>query len=354
MKFGVHYVLRNPARAEWFKPWPSYYAELMEHLTEVDRLGYSSVNFAEHHFDPDGYNNSMIAVMTMAALNTQNCQIGQNILLLPQYHPVRLAEDLATIDIISGGRVTLNAGQVGEAFDDEFLAYGINPRYRPSLLEEGLDIIRRSWTEERFSFVGKRWNLKDVCVYPKPLQKPHPPMFTTTSSDASLERAARMGVGACARGGAGTAPGDKAMWQVWRQKWHSALARYGRKPDEVGTNTFGQLYVTDDPEREWHKHKDAILYRRYYTRFNGTRPYAQMHLGENDTPKPEDLRDWESVFLTPEETIRRMRETWGESAPDEVRITSDNPGIPLADTIEYLRNFAEKVMPHLQELPSKS
>src|SRR5579871_1364975 len=134
MKVGVQYDMRNAAPPQWFIPWPDYYSQALDHIAEVDRLGFNSVNFCEHHFDPDGYNPSILVTMTAVALRTKNMMIGQDILQMPYHHPVRLAEDLATIDILSGGRVTLNVG--GGAFDDEALAFGLNPKERYSRTTE--------------------------------------------------------------------------------------------------------------------------------------------------------------------------------------------------------------------------
>jgi alkanesulfonate monooxygenase SsuD/methylene tetrahydromethanopterin reductase-like flavin-dependent oxidoreductase (luciferase family) len=353
MKIGVTYSLRNPPHPQWFKPWPDYYSQALDHMAEMDRLGFHSINFTEHHFDPDGYNPSVLVMMTAVALRTKRAMIGQNILQLPYHHPVRLAEDLATIDILSNGRVTLQAGQVGAPFDDEFRALGLNPKERPSRTEEGMDIIRKCWTEEVFSYAGRRWQLQDVRVYPKPLQKPHPPMYLVTQTDASMDRAARMGFHACGQGGSGptAALGDKAVWQAWRRRWHAALPKHGRKPEDFKTNTFGTCFITDDPEKAWAKHREAILYAATYRRFNGTQPYLRRYGGGRALDKPEDLPGWQTYFRTPAECVRHLRETFSESAPDELLISADRAGMPWEDTLEYLRLFAEKVLPQLQDLP---
>ena len=123
-------------------------------------------------------------------------------------------------------------------------------------------------------------------------------------------------------------PPDEEGWQTWEKQWHAALEKYGRNPADYQTNGLGHLYVTDDPEREWAKHKDALLYRRNYKRFNGSQPYVEV-LGKDTMDRPEDLPNWESLFMTPEEAVKRIRATYAESAPDEMRITADNPGIPL-------------------------
>lgn len=352
MKIGLLYDLRNPPVEKWFIPWPQYYQQALEHIAEMDRIGFDEVAFCEHHGDPDGYNPSMMVMMTAVAMKTSRVTIGQNILEFPQHHPVRLAEDLATIDILSHGRVELDAGEAGWAFDSEFRALGINPRHRPSRLEEGLDIVRRCWTEDVFSYAGRRFTLQDVRVYPKPLQTPHPPIFATTNGEASMDRVARLGFNACCQGGGGQVTlGDRQLWQVWRERWRTALAKYGGQPQDFRVNTYGTCFVTDDPEKAWAKHRESIFYAMAYRRHDGLQPY----IGRWATPpeKPEDLPGWQTTFRTPEDTVKHLRETFGDAAPDMLLLMATRPGIPWEDATEYHHNFATKVLPQVRDLPVK-
>src|SRR5579884_3002034 len=113
MKVGLHYTLRNPPFPKWFKPWPDYYAEALDHIAAMDQLGYDSAVFAEHHGDTDGHNPSMLVTLTAVAMRTRRLRMGPNIMQMPYHHPVRLAEDFATLDILSGGRAMLLAGEAG-------------------------------------------------------------------------------------------------------------------------------------------------------------------------------------------------------------------------------------------------
>jgi len=174
-------------------------------------------------------------------------------------------------------------------------------------------------------------------------------MYMVAGGDASLDRTARLGLNACGRGGTGAAPGDKAAWQDFRARWHAALAKYGRNPADYKTNSHASLYVTDDPERAWAKYRERIFYQRSYTRHSGIQPYS-FHFPEGKTGKPEDMRGWEHMFLTPDEAARRIRESWSESGPDEVLLSGGGPDVPFEDSIESLRLFAEKVIPQLGNL----
>ena len=96
MRIGIFYDIRNPQR--WFKPFPQFYAETLDHMQAMDELGFDAINVTEHHFDEDGYCPSVLLWNAVAAARTRRALLGQEILVLPLHHPVRIAEDLATID----------------------------------------------------------------------------------------------------------------------------------------------------------------------------------------------------------------------------------------------------------------
>ena len=108
MRIGIFYDIRNPQR--WFKPFPQFYAETLEHMQAMDELGFEAINVTEHHFDDDGYCPSVLLWNAAAAARTRRALLGQEILVLPLHHPVRIAEDLATIDNLSNGRAWLRVG----------------------------------------------------------------------------------------------------------------------------------------------------------------------------------------------------------------------------------------------------
>lgn len=124
MRFGVLYDLRNPARPGWHRPWSQFYSGAFEHMQEMENVGFDAVSLSEHHGDPDGYNPGLPVTLTAAAHHTNRIRIGTNIIQVPFYHPVLLAEQLAVIDILSGGRLDVGLGQVGPTFNMEFPMLG--------------------------------------------------------------------------------------------------------------------------------------------------------------------------------------------------------------------------------------
>src|SRR5436309_12695272 len=171
LRLGVVYDFRNPPDSGI--PTEHLYAEILEQVAWLDGLGLDLVWFTEHHFVDDGYLPSWTPVAGAMAARTSRVRFSSDICLLPFSHPVRLAEDLAVLDNLSGGRVELGVG-MGYA-PHEFRGFGIPISRRVSLTEEGVDVMRLAWTGERFSYAGKRYAIDDLLVTPKPVQPGGPP-----------------------------------------------------------------------------------------------------------------------------------------------------------------------------------
>ncbi|WP_084022593.1 LLM class flavin-dependent oxidoreductase [Amycolatopsis thermoflava] len=349
MRFGVLYDLRNPARPDWHRPWSQFYSGAFEHMQEMEHVGFDAVSLSEHHGDPDGYNPGLPVTLTAAAHHTSRIRIGTNIIQVPFYHPVLLAEQLAVIDILSGGRLDVGLGQVGPTFNMEFPMLGVNPKFRPSLLDEGIDIMRRCWSsDEPFSYHGKRWHLDDVWINPKPIQKPLPVWVVAAFSAAVMDRVAKRGLNVGGLGGFFQGLTGGQTWQKWLAGWREACVRNGRQPNYAKIHTFGTCYITDDPERAWAKHRGGIFEHFHYRR-GDVHPYSSLLMDVPPT-KPEDIPNWERIFQTPGQAITELRATYEEGGPDELHLMATRHGMTWEESAGYLRNFAEKVLPAVRDL----
>lgn len=212
----------------------------------AERGGFASCLFGEHHQGRDGYFTSPLVLAGLLATHTRTLRVGTCLLLLPLYHPVRVAEDAALVDLVSGGRLILGLGP--GYLPADFAAFGIAERGRFSRLEEGVHIIRQAWTEPRFSFAGRHFGLDEISILPKPRQQPHPPIWLGGSSEAGVRRAARLGEGWIGDGMQGrdaiahlasvyrrecAALGKRGHIALMRQAWigktrDEALSEYGR------------------------------------------------------------------------------------------------------------------------------
>ena len=189
LRFGLCYDFRNPADSGI--SMPDLYRDALQQIEWADREGFDLVWFTEHHFVDDGYLPSWIPVASAAAARTSRVRFSTDICLLPFNHPVRLAEDLAVLDNLSGGRVEVGVG-MGYA-PHEFQGFGIPVARRVSLMEEGIEILKLCFSGERFSYQGKRYQLKDVRITPGYVQPGGPPLWVAAMSEAGALRAARYG-----------------------------------------------------------------------------------------------------------------------------------------------------------------
>ncbi len=166
-----------------------YYHEALEEVVRGEELGFDSVWMEEHHSVVDHYWPSPLPVLAGFATRTSRMLLGTDILVAPFYHPVRLAEDVALLDVMSGGRFVLGVA-IGYK-PDEFALYGAELEKRGARFEEQLAILKGLWSEETFVFNGKFYQVQGK-LEPKPLAKPHPPVWIGGWGDITLRRAATL------------------------------------------------------------------------------------------------------------------------------------------------------------------
>jgi len=187
MKFGLLFAHQLPPESGI--PWNEPYQDMLRCLPRAEELGYVSAFQVSHHVQKDGLCPGPLVALAGAAAVTQRMRIGTAVLLVPMYAPLKLAEDVAVLDNLSNGRFVLGVapGYVSE----EFAAHGVPRNQRVGRLEETLDLMTLAWREERFSFQGRYFHVPESYFTPKPVQKPHPPIWYGVSAPGSIRRAAR-------------------------------------------------------------------------------------------------------------------------------------------------------------------
>jgi len=188
MKLGVLQFFSWPERRV---DLAAVYARALERIEIMDRTGYDAVWLAEHHFSSFSVCPSVHMVGTLAAARTKRLRIGTAVSLAPFYHPLRLAEEVALLDLLSGGRVNWGAGRGFARV--EFTAFGVPPEESASRFHETVEIVLKAWTEEKLTFSGEHFRFEDVEVLPKPVQQPHPPVWVAVSSEGAIDWAAGRG-----------------------------------------------------------------------------------------------------------------------------------------------------------------
>ncbi len=171
------------------------YQEMIEDCQYAEELGFHSVWLTEHHFWYDGYCPSLLVGLGALAGATRRIKIASGLVLLPMHDPIRVAEQAAVADQLSGGRLILGFGNGYR--DVEFDGLGLRRRDRGARLSEQFSILKAAWTQERFSFSGKHFNYADVVVTPRPAQTPHPMVMVGSSPvyAPAIKRAGKFGFG---------------------------------------------------------------------------------------------------------------------------------------------------------------
>src|SRR5690606_4393764 len=237
LRFGVSYDFRNPPDSGVSDR--ALYQEILEQVRWLDSLGADLVWFTEHHFVEDGYLPSWVPVAGAMAAITERVRFGTDICLMPFNHPIRLAEDLAVLDNVSGGRVELGLG-MGYA-PHEFRGFGIPVSRRVSLMDEGIEVLQRCFRGERFSYHGRRFSFDDVLIRPGYVQSGGPPLWIAAMSEGGAERAARFGTHLLPQGS------RRRTLDTWR----GALTRAGRDPGAHRVGIIRSTLVTEDRDADW-------------------------------------------------------------------------------------------------------
>ncbi len=188
MKVGVLQFFSWPDRRI---PVEEVYRRAMQRIEVMDRTGYDAVWLAEHHFSSFSVCPSIHLVGAHVAARTERLRIGTGISLAPFYNPLRLAEEVALLDVLSGGRVNWGVGRGYQS--GEFEAFGVDPNDSYALFRENLEIVLAAWTHERLDFEGRFATYRGVEVLPKPTQTPHPPVWLAASSPEAIGWAGEQG-----------------------------------------------------------------------------------------------------------------------------------------------------------------
>ena len=271
LRIGVAYDFRNPPDSGVSDR--RLYEEILEQVRWLDQIGADLAWFTEHHFVEDGYLPSWVPVAGAMAGVTDRIRFGTDICLMPFNHPIRLAEDLAVLDNLSGGRVEIGLG-MGYA-PHEFRGFGLPVSRRVSLMNEGIEVLKACFSGERFSYSGKRYQFDGVQITPGYVQEGGPPLYVAAMSEAGALRAAHYDTHFLPQG----------LKARSYDPWVDALVNSGRSPKDYRVGIIRSVLVTDDRESDWQPVRAAERYRMaLYQRFFEE---SGEGLGERGEPVPQ-------------------------------------------------------------------
>lgn len=333
MKFGLFHTVQWPEGTEA----RDRIRESLAQAIHAEALGFHSVWMTEHHFTRHGITGDNLGLLAHLAASTERIRLGTAVSVLPFHHPLRLAESVATVDILSDGRVDFGVGR-GYQWT-EYHGFGVELSEGAALFNESLDLITRAWTAGApFNHRGTRWQFDDVQVLPRPLQQPHPPIWLATGSTDGLRRCAANDWGVMLPQGLSLALITELV-QAYRQ----ALAGLGKPYDASRLVLARAIYVAKDDATAWNL-ADPI-YNRF--RENVARLTASPEaLAANRNPfEATNLRDT-AIFGSPDTCAAMLRQLQGIGV-EYVILFAHVGGLKHAQIIDSLDLFAQEVAPRL-------
>jgi probable F420-dependent oxidoreductase len=337
IKLGLYSSIANPPRGD---DLDRCVQEAIAEAELAEASGFHGFFFGEHHQDRDGFLPSPLIVCSAVAARTKRIQIGTSVLLLPLHHPLRVAEDVVTLDIVSGGRVVLGVGLGYQ--DADFRAFNIEKRRRVPRFEEALEILRTAWTGEQFSYDGKDFKIDDVRVLPRPIQRPGPPLWIGAWVPAAVERAGRLG-DAIVIGPSMTLAENQELAERYRKAAETA----GREPRII---LMRDAWVADSLEDAARVYGPEVMDAyKYYWR---NKAVAFQNFKSEDEFQFENV--WKDRIITgaPEECVAEFRR-WSEAIGTDYFILrlrhAHSGGPPHKEIMGAIERFGRDVIPHLAE-----
>ncbi|MFZ0637428.1 MAG: LLM class flavin-dependent oxidoreductase [Candidatus Acidiferrales bacterium] len=348
MRFGIYAEIQTPTG----KSHSEMIWEIMRQIQHADSVGFDVYSTIDHHFfQKFSISANPLAMFAAAAQVTKNIRFRTALHTVPLENPMRLAGEIAEVDILTGGRLECGLGRGhGWLYGPSCMPLEESrPRY-----DEGVEILIRAWTQEKFSFDGECYKVKDVSVVPKPVQKPHPPLFTGGTSDITYQMAGERGWGIFVP--------PLLPWKVLEPPlniYKKACAEHGHEPNIV----YIRPVYMDDDEKLIRKEVEQALCnflafnaspveslqdetKKAELRAKGYGFYASGALESLTKLSYDEIVGQEIAFIgTPQKVIRQIQALQEKGGIAELAIVSNFGGLEHWKTIKTQELFAKHVMP---------
>lgn len=359
MKFGLFHIV------PWHESRTQEQAlqEALEQIELADQVGLDEVWLGEHRFSRHGLLSGIFPFLGQVAARTKRIRIGTAVIVLPLHNPILVAEEVAMMDIISGGRFNFGIGSGYQR--QEFDGVGVDIDESRERFAESVEVMTRAWTEETLTYHGKFTNVDDLWVLPKPLQKPYPPLYQAVStSPGSVDFAAKHNIQVIAGGPTDIMGQAPQVIQLWRQK----MEEYGHEHAHLDPPMSKAIYVAPTMEEA---ESDPIDLENFSSRIlrsvgstgniigmptdkNGNLPkgYEAWAGRQNDRERRDDPGHAGLPPLrgTPEVVIERLKQTQ-EQGINHIFGAFGFPGLSHEKAMRSIELFATQVMPHFREVP---
>lgn len=348
MKFGLHYQLpctssQSPVQR---------YRDTLDQAIHAEALGFESVWPVEQHFNPElSILPSPLLLLSALAERTQTLRLGIAIILLPLSHPIRIAEEVATLDVLSNGRVEFGIGR--GSLPNHFSGFGVDQAESRERMLEALAMIRQAWTHDRLSFQGQFFQVEDISVVPRPVQQPHPPIRVAANSTETFELMGRLGYPIFVA----SQVNPFAKMREYIPLYRATRAAAGHPTCEGGDVTLlGPLYV--GPSQAQIRQELEPSVRRFLESVAAIAAAQGSDLGKQSRRVREvfervrrmtyeKVSEVMAIFETPDACVERLKQLEEEFSMGRF-VCWFNPGgmVPHAQVMRSMELFAAKVMPH--------
>ena len=335
------------------RPWVTErqaFEELLAQVELTERMGFDEAWFAEHHHSDYGMLASPNLIIAALSHRTERLRMGNLVSVLPLYDPMRLAEECAILDILTGGRLNVGLGR-GVPKDD--MKHRLDRDTAQARFEEGIEILARAWSGETFTYSGKAWGYQEISCRPQPLQKPHPPIYYGATSPDSPAMVARRGW-------------NLALSRQPLANCAKAIAKYRAERAAVGNANGGgdaimvrDVYVAETDEQAW---EEAVPEIARFWQLATDNFWRGDSVSADDLPRfterfpyfpggltVQRLNEWgTSLIGSPETVVRKARQMIETARPDSLVGMVSFGGLSHQQVMRSIELFGTRVMPELK------
>ena len=337
MKFGIFGGARV-GRADTLHD--SYgYRDFINYVLAAEKIGFEGIFLVEHHFTGQGQLSASLNLLSYLAAKTTRIRLGTGVVVLPWHNPILLAEQIATLDVLSGGRVDLGIGRGYRR--EEFDAFCVPMNEAQERFEECFNLMLKAWaSDERFSHHSKRWNYKDIVVEPAPVQRPHPPIWLAGGSP--------QGIAFVAGKNYNLMLDQLATVQQVRERvgaYLDGLEKIGQPRDATRCAVARSLTIvkTEAERRKALERRKDTFKRIGAIAVHGTPGATPSPVSQSD---PDLANDDSALMGSPQEIVDRIN-VLGEAGAGYILLTM------ASIAPESIQQFAEEILPHVKNAGPK-
>jgi alkanesulfonate monooxygenase SsuD/methylene tetrahydromethanopterin reductase-like flavin-dependent oxidoreductase (luciferase family) len=316
------------------------FREYVDYCVEAEALGYTGIFVVEHHFTGYGQVSASLNLMTWVAARTTTFRVGTAVIVVPWHNPVLLAEQAATVDLLSGGRLDFGIGKGYR--HPEFKSFCIPMEEADARFEEGLKVILKAWTSEsRFSHHGRFWHFEDIVVEPPTAQKPHPPIWMAAGNPDSIRKVAERGYRLLLDQHA-----SMALTIERFNIYKAAVERAGRRFDPMDVGVSRAFFVTRTAEEKAKAIETRFANQQRLTKA-GTAPGERSTASLLSFDQTLDAAGESALYGTSDEIAGKLDML--RAAGIEHLLLNGPTG-----SVSNLRSFAREIMPAFSAPPARA